>query len=83
MATATLRPYAPEWRAGPDGVGHVIERYGDVEAACREIVVPQWAATMTERCPICLDRVGVVVSLAVPPRPPITESELRLLDGNR
>jgi hypothetical protein len=69
VATATLRPTAPEWRAGPDGVGHAIERNGDVEAACREIVVPQWAVAIRERCPACLDKVGVVVSLAVPPRP--------------
>lgn len=85
MAASTMRPAAPVWRAGADGDAHAIVARGDRRYACGERVLDERFAHPTAgrgRCIDCLVVVGIDVT-ARDPGPALSESEHRLMDGNR
>jgi hypothetical protein len=78
-ATATLR-WDAEWVADRSGLAHSQPRRGRGRAACGAPRLDiRFAHPIASRCADCIAVVGVVV----PGPAPITESEHRLLDGNR
>ena len=63
MASATLRPTAPDWLALADGIGHAQPRYGREKAACgNPRIEPRFAHPIKRRCTECLDLVGISVT---------------------
>jgi hypothetical protein len=80
MGGHTIRPAARDWLALSDGIGHSQTRFGRERAACdAQRIDPRFAHPIRERCPGCLDKVGVQVQARVP----WTESELRAAHGDR
>lgn len=81
MGGQTLKPGSYDWLALADGLTHAQPRHGRERAACdAPRIDPRFHHPGRPRCPECLDRIGIVVHARVPA---MTESEERLMDGNR
>jgi hypothetical protein len=80
MGGHTIKAPDRDWLAQSDGIGHSQPRFGRDRTACGlQRIDPRFAHSIKVQCVECRDVVGVTVR-----RPaPITESEHRLLDGNR